>query len=114
MALSLRDADRHTYGDYLGWGEDARYELIDGLAYALAPAPTRMHQELVLQIGRQLADVLEGTRQRRPRSVWATRLRYRPGTLRRILQRPAPTPGWLLPLRLHMTCPVLYLQATVR
>jgi Uma2 family endonuclease len=62
MALSLRDADRHTYGDYLGWGEDARYELIDGLAYAMAPAPTRMHQEFVLQIGRQLADALEGTR----------------------------------------------------
>jgi Uma2 family endonuclease len=61
MGLPLRDAERHTYGDYLRWCEDVRYELIEGLAYAMAPAPTRLHQEFVLQIGRQLADALEGT-----------------------------------------------------
>jgi hypothetical protein len=29
-----------TYGDYLGWKDDKRWELIDGTAYLMAPAPT--------------------------------------------------------------------------
>jgi hypothetical protein len=32
MALALRDDQRHTYAEYLAWPEEARYELIDGLA----------------------------------------------------------------------------------
>jgi hypothetical protein len=33
MGFALRDSRRHTYADYLGWGEEQRYELIAGLAY---------------------------------------------------------------------------------
>jgi len=40
MGLALRDHERHTYGDYLHWPDDVRYELIDGDAYLIAPAPT--------------------------------------------------------------------------
>jgi len=60
MGLPLRDQQRHTYGDYLGWPEAERYELIGGLAYAMAPAPGRLHQEVVLELARQIADALEG------------------------------------------------------
>ena len=35
MGLVRRDLERHTYGDYLAWPEDGRYELIDGVAYAM-------------------------------------------------------------------------------
>lgn len=62
MSLPLRDSDRHTYGEYLTWPEDQRYELIDGIAYAMSPAPTRSHQRMVVELLRQIADALEGSR----------------------------------------------------
>jgi len=59
MALVLRDHQRHTYGEYCRWPEDVRYELIDGKAYAMSPAPSRRHQEIGFEIARQVADALE-------------------------------------------------------
>ncbi len=61
MSLPLRNPDRHSYRDYRGWPEDQRCELIDGLAYAMAPAPSRRHQRLVGELFRVLADALEGS-----------------------------------------------------
>ena len=60
MGLAKRDAAYHTYGDYLDWPEDVRYELIDGVAYLMAPAPTVRHQEIAGEIFRQIANALEG------------------------------------------------------
>jgi len=60
MGLPLRDPHRHTYGEYLAWPEDVRYELIDGEAYLMAPAPSPAHQRLVGELFRQIADALEG------------------------------------------------------
>jgi Uma2 family endonuclease len=60
MALIQRDTARHTYGDYLAWPDDVRYELIDGVAYLMSPAPTRLHQEVVGEIYRQTANALAG------------------------------------------------------
>ncbi len=51
--------EHYTYADYLGWPEDARYELIDGVAYAMAPAPTRSHQRVVVELSRQVATALK-------------------------------------------------------
>lgn len=51
--------DYYTYGDYQTWPEDVRYELIDGEAW-LMTGPSRMHQELVGGLFRQVADALEG------------------------------------------------------
>lgn len=53
-------ADRHfTYRDYCGWPEDERWELIDGVAYDMSPAPSRYHQglsrELIVRFGSFLA-----------------------------------------------------------
>jgi Uma2 family endonuclease len=50
---------RYTYDDYLTWDDGQRYELIDGDAYALA-APSRLHQDVVLELGKQLSIYLEG------------------------------------------------------
>jgi Uma2 family endonuclease len=61
MALTQRDTAHHTYGDYLAWPEDVRYELIDGVAYLMAPAPSRVHQEVVGELYRQTANALNGT-----------------------------------------------------
>lgn len=58
MPLAQRDEQTHTYGEYLTWPEDVRYELIDGIAYLMAPAPDLAHQEIAGEIFRQLANVL--------------------------------------------------------
>ncbi|MEK6747942.1 MAG: Uma2 family endonuclease [Pseudomonadota bacterium] len=62
MALAHRDQHQHTYGEYRTWPEEARYELIDGLAYAMAPAPSIAHQDIVGEVFRQIANALENSR----------------------------------------------------
>jgi Uma2 family endonuclease len=42
----------YTYEDYKQWEGD--WELIDGVAYAMAPSPIKRHQILVLTIGNEL------------------------------------------------------------
>jgi Uma2 family endonuclease len=61
MGLPLRDSAKHTYADYCLWPDEARYELIDGVAYAMGPAPARIHQDVVGGIFRQVADAPDGT-----------------------------------------------------
>ncbi|MGH8657125.1 MAG: Uma2 family endonuclease [Gammaproteobacteria bacterium] len=60
MGLALRDSGYHTYADYLTWPENVRYELIDGAAYLMAPAPALDHQEIAGEIYFQLRRALEG------------------------------------------------------
>lgn len=60
MGYALRDQRRYTYADYLTWPEDVRYELIDGAAFLMAPAPSVDHQTLAFEVGRQLGNALEG------------------------------------------------------
>lgn len=62
MGLPRRDTEYHTYGDYLQWPEDVRYELIDGVAYLMSPAPNRLHQEIAGEIFRQAGNALQGDR----------------------------------------------------
>jgi Uma2 family endonuclease len=60
MTLPIRDQAHHSYAEYLTWAEGTRYELIDGTAYAMSPAPSRLHQRTVFEIARQIADALDG------------------------------------------------------
>jgi Uma2 family endonuclease len=60
MGLAQRDFEYHTYADYLTWPDDVRYELIDGVAYLMSPAPTLDHQDFAGEIYRQLANALQG------------------------------------------------------
>jgi hypothetical protein len=62
MGLPRHDAELHTYGDLLSWPEDIRYELIDGVAYLMSPAPARVHQKVAGELYRQIANALDGTR----------------------------------------------------
>ncbi len=62
MPLAVKDNRRHTYGEYLTWPEwplGERYELIDGVAYAMTPAPSRSHQRLLGELFREIAQALE-------------------------------------------------------
>ncbi len=47
-----------TYGDYLTWPDEERWELIDGAAYDMSPAPSRRHQEVVGELYRQISNYL--------------------------------------------------------
>lgn len=49
-----------TYADYLSWPDDERWELIDGAAYAMSPAPARQHQKISQELNRQFANYLKG------------------------------------------------------
>lgn len=59
MGLPLAKTQQYTYGDYLTWPDDMRYELIDGKAYAMSPAPTLDHQEIAGEVFYQLKQQLE-------------------------------------------------------
>jgi len=60
MALPKTSGRRFTYADYRNWPDDERCELIDGEAYAMAPAPTISHQTLAGQLFRQVDEALDG------------------------------------------------------
>ena len=49
---------KFTYKDYLSWPDDERWELIDGIAYNMTPAPSRIHQKILGELYRQIANYL--------------------------------------------------------
>ena len=51
--------DHYTFADCLAWGEDERVEIINGEPVMMAP-PTRIHQKILMELSRQLANFLEG------------------------------------------------------
>ncbi len=58
MGYALRDKTSYTYADYRLWPEDVRYELIDGAAFLMAPAPSLDHQTLAGEVFHQLRTAL--------------------------------------------------------
>jgi len=59
MGLALKDTEQHCYSEYLHW-PDNNYELIDGEAYFMTPAPNLEHQEVAGEIFRQIENALVG------------------------------------------------------
>ena len=48
MADPVRKTDRHyTYRDYREWPDDERWELIEGVAWNMSPAPMVNHQRIL-------------------------------------------------------------------
>ncbi|BCD62687.1 hypothetical protein NitYY0826_C1570 [Nitratiruptor sp. YY08-26] len=54
---ALELLDRYTYEDYKKW--EGRWELIDGIPYAMSPAPYPKHQRLVFNIAKELDRTLD-------------------------------------------------------
>jgi Uma2 family endonuclease len=50
------EGGRYTYGDYLTWPDEERWELIDGIAYTMTPAPSTQHQRISGELFRQLSN----------------------------------------------------------
>lgn len=51
-AIQYENFEYYTYDDYVKWEES--WELIDGVAYAMSPAPYPKHQKIVFGIGKEL------------------------------------------------------------
>ena len=58
MALPA-EKERYTFADVLTWEESDRIEIINGEAVMMAP-PSRIHQKVSFEIGRQIGNYLEG------------------------------------------------------
>ncbi len=60
MPLPESIESNYTYADYVKWPEDRRWELVDGRAYDMSPAPSTEHQRLFRRLFVQIANQLEG------------------------------------------------------
>lgn len=59
--VSKRDLERcFTYADYCAWPEDERWELIDGVAFDMSPAPSRVHSLISVALEDFLRAFLKG------------------------------------------------------
>ena len=56
---NLAQQRRYTYKDYARWNSDIRYELIDGIAYAMT-SPSQAHQDISRELSGRLWQFLRG------------------------------------------------------
>ena len=56
----LTTGRHYTYQDSRSWPEEERWELFHGTAFAMSPAPQRIHQGLVVRLLVQLSAFFEG------------------------------------------------------
>ena len=54
MPIAEKVNEKLKYQDYLGWPDDERWEIIDGVAYNMTPAPRVIHQSIVGKLDRVL------------------------------------------------------------
>lgn len=55
-----KEKETFTYSDYLTWPDDERWEIIDGVAYAMSPSPREAHQRISMRLSGILESALEG------------------------------------------------------
>ncbi len=61
MGLPLRKPDElFTYGYYVTWPDEERWELIDGVPYDMTPAPNRYHQDISMNLSTEIKVFLKG------------------------------------------------------
>ena len=59
MGLAAKSKiERYNYSDYQEWPDHERWELIDGIAYDMSPAPSRKHQKILGELHRQISTYL--------------------------------------------------------
>ena len=58
MQAALRKHGQFTYADYLTWNDDERWELINGQAYNMSPAPATKHQLVLGELYGQIRSFL--------------------------------------------------------
>lgn len=56
---AIHPGGRYTLAEWRQWETDERWELINGIAYAMSPAPRLIHQRLLIQLSTQLMNQLD-------------------------------------------------------
>ena len=59
---AIKQDQVYTYGDYRKWPDDQRWELIEGTAWNMSPAPMRYHQGISAELLRQIKNHADNTR----------------------------------------------------
>jgi Uma2 family endonuclease len=59
MSLAKKEKQSFSYKEYLTWPEDERWELINGIAYNMSPAPSRKHQKILLKLAKVISDITD-------------------------------------------------------
>ncbi|MBF0550331.1 MAG: Uma2 family endonuclease [Deltaproteobacteria bacterium] len=60
MTTNARKQENCTYGGYLTWPEEERWEIIEGVPYAMSPAPSPRHQAVLGNLHLQVGNFLVG------------------------------------------------------
>lgn len=56
----MKPTEKYTYQDYLTWPDSERWEIIDGIAYDMRPAPNFEHQMISAKLTAFFVNALEG------------------------------------------------------
>ena len=49
----------YTYKDYMLYDENERIEIIDGTIYNMSPAPSRIHQKLIMELSAEIRNYIK-------------------------------------------------------
>ena len=49
----------YTYADYVNYPENERIEIIDGHIYAISPSPSRIHQEIIMEVAAEIRNYIK-------------------------------------------------------
>ena len=60
MGIPKKAEYKFTYQDYCSWPDDERWELIDGIAYDMSPAPIRKHQGILSVVHANFYNYFDG------------------------------------------------------
>lgn len=58
-SAAIQPEQKYTFADYRQWPENERWELLEGVPYAMA-TPQRIHQKIVFEMGVQVGVFLRG------------------------------------------------------
>ena len=58
MSIAEKYRPHYTYDDYCLW--EGRWELIEGMPYAMSPAPNSRHQWIATELGAKFSQALKG------------------------------------------------------
>lgn len=54
MTIAKKITEKYTYAEYSTWPDDERWEIINGIAYNMTPAPGIKHQNVVINFASYL------------------------------------------------------------
>ncbi len=60
VLAAKKQPKKFTYSDYLSWNDEERWEIINGKAYNMTPAPARNHQSISVELLFQIKTQLKG------------------------------------------------------